>query len=169
MIFVTLGSQKFQFNRVLKYLDHLTEKNILREEVYAQIGHSSYTPIYYPYDRFINREVFFERISLSNTVITHAGTGAIVSALKMNKKIIAVPRLKKYGEHVDDHQLEIAKIFQNEGYVLLAENLDDLEDKLSIMNKGIWQPKQYHRNTEKYISFISTYLKENFNEGTNDY
>ena len=49
----------------------------------------------------------------ANIVITHGGTGAIIGAVKKGKKVIAVPRLAKYGEHVDDHQLQLIKQFDD--------------------------------------------------------
>ena len=49
----------------------------------------------------------------ANIVITHGGTGAIIGAVKKGKKVIAVPRLAKYGEHVDDHQLQLIKKFDD--------------------------------------------------------
>ena len=36
MIFITLGSQKFQFNRLLKKVDDLIESGVIKEEVFAQ-------------------------------------------------------------------------------------------------------------------------------------
>ena len=53
MIFVTLGSQKFQFDRLLKKLDELVEEGVIREEITAQIGASTYLPKHFPYVRFI--------------------------------------------------------------------------------------------------------------------
>ena len=44
-IFITLGSQKFQFNRLLIAVDKLCEKKIIcGEDVFAQIGYSDYVP-----------------------------------------------------------------------------------------------------------------------------
>lgn len=51
MIFVTLGSQKFQFDRLLKKLDELVEDGVIREEITAQIGASTYLPKHFPYVR----------------------------------------------------------------------------------------------------------------------
>ena len=52
MIFVTTGSQKFQFNRLLQKIDLLIEEGMIREEVFAQIGVSDYQPKHYEYCRF---------------------------------------------------------------------------------------------------------------------
>ena len=40
MIFVTLGSQKFQFNRILIEIDKLIEDKYITENVFAQTGYS---------------------------------------------------------------------------------------------------------------------------------
>ena len=104
MIFVTTGSQKFQFNRLLQKIDLLIEEGMIREEVFAQIGVSDYQPKHYEYCRFLDREGFTGKLRECRMVITHGGTGVIIGAVKQGKKVIAVPRLASYGEHVDDHQ-----------------------------------------------------------------
>ena len=104
MIFVTLGSQKFQFNRLLQAIDRIIESGELKGEVFAQTGHSDYVPRHYTYRDFLDREAFANEMSRCDLVITHGGTGAIIGAIKSGKKVIAVPRMAKYGEHVDDHQ-----------------------------------------------------------------
>jgi len=127
MIFVALGTQKFQLNRLLKEIDNLIEKGVITEEVFAQIGESNYIPQRYEYEKFMSKEQFEEKISGCDILITHGGVGTIVAGLKRNKKVIVFPRLKKYGEHVDDHQLEIAKSFSQLNYVLECDDADDLE------------------------------------------
>ena len=109
MIFVTVGSQKFQFNRLLKKIDNLIFKNIITENVFAQTGTSDYIPQNYAYQPFLDREKFTSYMSNCDIVITHGGTGTIISAIKNNKKVIVVPRLSEYGEHVDNHQIQLIK------------------------------------------------------------
>lgn len=93
MIFVTTGSQKFQFNRLLQKIDLLIEEGMIREEVFAQIGVSDYQPKHYEYRRFLDREGFTGKLRECQMVITHGGTGVIIGAVKQGKKVIAVPRL----------------------------------------------------------------------------
>ena len=81
MIFITLGSQKFQFNRLLKAVDELKTD----EEIYAQIGYSDYKPINYKYKEFLDRDEFSEVMNKADIVITHGGTGAIIGAVKKGK------------------------------------------------------------------------------------
>ena len=56
-IFITLGSQKFQFNRLLKAVDELCEKGTIdAEDVFAQIGYSDYLPKNFSYKKFLDRD-----------------------------------------------------------------------------------------------------------------
>ncbi|MDN6733830.1 MAG: beta(1,3)galactosyltransferase EpsH, partial [Tetragenococcus koreensis] len=128
MIFVILGSQKFQFNRLLAIIDNLIEERVIEENVFAQIGSSTYKPKHFRYKRFLKHETFNQYVANSRVVVTHAGTGAIVNSLKEGKKVIAVPRLSQYKEHVDDHQVELATIFADKSYVLQANDKNDLAD-----------------------------------------
>jgi UDP-N-acetylglucosamine--N-acetylmuramyl-(pentapeptide) pyrophosphoryl-undecaprenol N-acetylglucosamine transferase len=47
-------------------------------------------------------------IQEADVVLTHAGTGIALTCLEAGKIPILVPRRKESGEHVDDHQLQIA-------------------------------------------------------------
>ena len=84
MIFVTLGSQKFQFDRLLQAVDKLQTD----DEIFAQIGYSEYRPKHYKYKKFLDRDEFAKAMDLSDVVITHGGTGAIISAVKKGKKLL---------------------------------------------------------------------------------
>jgi len=151
MIFITLGSQKFQFNRLLEAVDALETE----EEIFAQIGYSDYKPKNYMYKDFMDRDEFSETIDKADIVITHGGTGAIIGAVKKGKKVIAVPRLAKYGEHVDDHQLQLVAQFRNLNLIYSCEDMD-LEKALDIVKKTKYN--EYHSNTESIISDIEFFL-----------
>ena len=49
MILITVGSQKFQFNRLLSKIDELIEKKVITDKVFAQIGVSDYKPKNYEF------------------------------------------------------------------------------------------------------------------------
>lgn len=156
MIFITLGSQKFQFNRLLEEIDRLVEVGKIEEEVFAQIGYSDYIPRNYKYKKFLDREEFSKSMKGSNKVITHGGTGAIIGAVKQGKKVIAVPRLKKFNEHVDDHQLEIIGQFTENSFIESVVDIKDLERALiKIENKEL---RPYVSNTNKIIESIELFI-----------
>ena len=88
MIFITVGSQKFQFDRLLKSVDDLVERGIITEDVFAQTGYSTYIPQHYPAKAFLDRDEFAQKEALADIVITHGGTGAIIGAVKKRKKLL---------------------------------------------------------------------------------
>lgn len=97
MIFVTVGSRFYQFNRLFEKLDALYDDGTLTEVMFAQIGVSTYHPRNYEYTDFITPEEFDRRIAESNIVVSHSASGSIMKALNAGKKVITVSRLEKYG------------------------------------------------------------------------
>lgn len=156
MIFVTLGSQKFQFNRLLKEIDELIEDGTITQPVFAQTGVSDYIPRHYEFQPFLDRETFAEHMSRCDMVITHGGTGAIIGAVKKGKKVIAVPRLAKYGEHVDDHQLQLIEQFCNLNLICGLQSCEELGNALQYIQTASFQT--YTSNTEKIIQQIELFL-----------
>lgn len=159
MIFVTLGSQKFQFNRLLKELDKLVSENKIDDEIFAQIGYSDYKPQNFKYKEFVDRDEFKEIMDKSNIVIAHGGTGAIITAVKQGKKVIAVPRLAKYGEHVDDHQIQIVTEFENSGIIKAVYEMDELEKVLKDIQNIEFE--HYVSNTQVILDDIEDFIVHN--------
>ena len=157
MIFITLGSQKFQFNRLLKGIDILIKKGVIKEEVIAQIGASDYIPEKYKYFDFLTRDEFKKYMSECNYVITHAGTGAIITALKNDKKVIAIPRLARYGEHVDDHQIQIIEEFKELNFIEPVYEIEELESAINELHNKVYH--KYISNTDVIIEDIQKYIQ----------
>ena len=159
MIFVTVGSQKFQFNRLFSAFDALKGAGVIADEVFIQSGESDYVPRFCKYKHFLDRDDF-ERISeQSDLFITHGGTGAIVGALKAGKKVIAVPRLSKFGEHVDDHQVQILQQFDEMKLTLPCYEIDQLADKIKIIKN--MQFNAYQSNTDTIIRMLGNLIEGN--------
>lgn len=157
MIFVTLGSQKFQFNRLLIEIDNLIEKGIIRDEVFAQIGSSDYKPKKFQFKDFLTQDEFSVYMKNANLVITHAGTGAIITALKNDKFVIAIPRLLKFGEHVDDHQIQLIKEFKELNFIEPVYEIVQLANALELVKKNTYN--KYVSNTKNIISDIEKFIE----------
>lgn len=157
MIFVTLGSQKFPFDRLLRKLDQLIDSGILTEEVVAQTGYSTYEPRNFQAIPFLDRETFADYMQKTDMVITHAGTGAIIGGVKAGKKVIAVPRLPQYGEHVDDHQLQIVSQFGEMGLIQPCYEVEALEVAIGTARETQYLP--YVSNTACLLGDIQDYLE----------
>lgn len=162
MIFITLGSQKFQFNRLLKAVDELVEKGTIQEEIFAQIGYSDYKPKNYEYKVFLDRDEFAKMMEKSDIVVTHGGTGAIIGAVKKGKKVIAVPRLARFGEYVDDHQLQLIEQFEKLKLICPCRKLENLSDALSVAKNT--QYRKYASNTKRIIENIEQFIEKEFGE-----
>ena len=156
MIFVTLGSQKFQFNRLLIEIDRLIEEEKITEEVLAQTGYSDYEPKNYKFKKFLDRDEFSNIMDKCDKVITHGGTGAIIAAVKREKRVIAVPRLSKFGEHVDDHQLQIVKQFEEMQFISVCNDIKYLKNIYKQIEDK--EAKIYISNTQAIIESIDTFL-----------
>ena len=158
MIFVTLGSQKFQFNRLLIALDKQIADGRITDEVFAQIGASSYKPKYFRYKDFLDRNDFTDWQGKAEIEITHGGTGVIMSAVKKGKKVIAIPRLSKYGEHVNNHQLQLLEQFKELDLIYVCQDCDDIWK--AIEETKITEYKTYQSNTGRIIESIEELITE---------
>ena len=159
MIFLTVGSQKFQFDRLIKKIDGLIENGIITDTIFAQIGYSNYKPQHMEYVAFLNSTNFYQHLNESDIVITHGGTGVIVNAIKKGKKVIAIPRLKEYGEHVDNHQIELIKQFEELNLIEPVYDLNKIEIAFDKVKNTTYD--QYVSNTESIISSIVDFIESN--------
>ncbi len=159
MILVTLGTQDKSFERLLKKLDQLIEKKVIQDEVVVQAGYTQYESKNMKIFSYLPKEELEKLIEKCDLLITHAGVGSIMDGIKKKKKVIAVPRLSKYQEHTNDHQLQIAKEFEKEGYILSVIELKDLPKTLKKVEK--FKPKKYRGNNQKMLNLIDNYIENN--------
>ena len=109
MIFVTVGTHEQPFNRLIEEVDCLKKENIITEDVFVQIGFSSYEPKFCQWSRLISFDQMSEFMQKADIIITHGGPATFMSAIAKGKKPIVVPRQEKYNEHVNDHQVDFAQ------------------------------------------------------------
>jgi len=157
MIFVTVGTHTQQFNRLLRKIDELIEKGKIKEKVIAQIGYSTYKPKNYEYFSFTSEKKILELNKKASLIISHGGVGSIITALQFKKPIVVVPRLKKFKEHVNDHQIQIAKAFEKRRKVLVCYDIDELEKIIRKAKK--FKPKVNKRNPPMF-KIIKKFLDE---------
>lgn len=141
-IFVTLGTQKFPFNRFLMALDELVAKGLYAsDEILVQVKTLNYKPKHLNCIETIPIDQFEELVKEAELVITHSGEYSIMTCLLYNKKFLIVPRLSAYGEHVDDNQLEISNLMESKYNALVVkdmENLHEMIEKAKNHTYGEW-------------------------------
>lgn len=155
MILITLGTQDKNFTRVLQKVDELIEKGVIKEEVIVQAGYTKYESKNMKTFDYVSQEELSEYMNKCRFLITHAGVGSILSGLEKDKKIIAVPRLKEYKEHTNNHQIEIGKSFSEQGYILYVEDMADLEKE--ILNIDQFKPRKLEHNN-RIIETIEEFI-----------
>ena len=160
MIFVTLGTQDKTFERLLKAMDKSIEKGEIKEKVIVQAGNTKYESKNMEILDLISPDKFQQLVDECDLLITHGGVGSILSAVKQGKKVIAAPRLKKYNEHVNDHQKQIIKEFAKDGYIIELEDMDKLGEALQKAKK--FKPKKFKSHTKEMINLVEGIIeKEN--------
>ena len=130
MILVLLGTQNNSFHRLLEELDKLVEKKIIDEKIIVQAGYTKYESKNMKIFGLIPQEELEKYQEKADLIITHGGVGSIISSIKKGKKVIAVPRLHKYHEHVNDHQLQIVENFSSKGYIIGIKEIEKLEEAI---------------------------------------
>ena len=161
MIFVCVGSRPYQFNRLFEELDRLVAAGRVKGDVFAQIGASTYKPKNFAFERFMDPDAFRARMAEANIVISHGASGSIMGALNAGKKVIAVARLAKYGEHINDHQAGINETLAAEGLVLAVREMDELGDAIEAMESGRVRLKPWHNpNPNAIIDEIDRFIQE---------
>lgn len=157
MILVLLGTQNNDFHRLLEEVERNIENGNIKEEVIVQAGFTKYKSKKMKIFKMIPKQDLENLVEQANLIITHAGVGSIEMSLEHRKKIIAVPRLKKYGEHVNDHQKDIEEEFGKKGWIIGIDEVCKLSEAIEKSKKFI--PQKYERpKNENMLNIIKTFI-----------
>lgn len=152
MIFVTLGTQDKPFHRLLKNLDVLIQAGYIKDRIIVQAGCTKYESSHMEIIDFIDMNKFNEYIDQCDFMITHAGVGTIINGINHGKRVMAVARRAKYGEHENDHQVEITTKFMEMGYIVGCLDADEMMARFSELEN--FQTKPYVSNNYEFCSLI---------------
>ena len=161
-VFACAGSRPYQFNRLFEELDRLVASGEVEGDVFAQIGASTYEPKHFPFERFMEPEDFKAAERGADIVISHGASGSIMGALNAGKKVVAVARLAKYGEHINDHQVAINETLAAEGLVLNVIEMADLGPAIRALQSGEVELRQWRNdNPTAIVDMIDEFIQEN--------
>jgi UDP-N-acetylglucosamine transferase subunit ALG13/anti-anti-sigma regulatory factor len=150
MILVTVGTEQYPFNSLMKWVDLLIRNGLIGrdEEVVVQYGTSTFLPDGARVYRLLPEWQFRELVERARVVIAHCGEGTVMLLQSLRKPFVVVPRTKQFGEHVDDHQIEMADALERQGIpvarsagalaqflaspTLSTGNLQDYEDESEL-------------------------------------
>jgi len=158
MILVLLGTQNNSFKRLVEEIDNLIEIGIIKEEVVVQAGYTKYETKNMKIFSLIQKEeleILQEKASL---VITHGGVGSIISSIQKGKKVIAIPRLHEYLEHVNNHQKEIVEYFTKKGNIIGVFDIKKLGQAIKASCQ--FEPIKYKTNNSKMLNLIEDFIEK---------
>ena len=137
MIFVALGTDEHPFRRAVDIVAPLAGEHAL----VVQHGHTPPTGI--PGARwleFMPYEDVVATMTGSDAVVCHSGVGTIMTALGCGKRPLVLVREARHGEHVDDHQRQIAKALSDRGLVITITSTGELRAALEDTSSVTWDP-----------------------------
>lgn len=153
MIFVTVGTNTYSFDRLIKEVDNIAKG--LREKIIAQIGYTKYTPKNIEFFRFTNYEKILKLNEKADIIITHGGAGCAINALKNGKPTIVVPRYKKFKEHTNDHQLDLTRNLEKERRIIAVYDIKNLKKAIEKAKKFKMKRKKRSQIVETISKYIS--------------
>jgi len=156
MILVLLGTFNIEFARPIIAIEKAVMNGWVKGEIIVQTGYTNYNSDLLNIRPFIEPNELDRLYDEADFIITHSGTGSIIKALKKGKKVIAIPRLHKFNEHIDDHQLEILQIFTNKNYIIPWNESDNLEVLLQQIKSFV--PAVYSSDNKKIVDFLIEYI-----------
>lgn len=154
MIFLTIGTQE-PFDRLVRTVDELVAEGAFDDEVVGQVG-NGFKPKHFRSYPIMDKTEFDGYMEESKFVISHAGMGSIITANSLCKPMIVMPRLRKYREHVNDHQLYTACRFEELGVIMTARDKPELKEKSALMHG--FQPVPRNSDIQRLIARIAGFL-----------
>lgn len=142
------------FERLIRKMDEIAGR--VDEEVVMQIGHTRYIPQNAKSFKFVAEDELKKLCHEARAVVTH-GAMTIIDALQEGTPVIAVPRLHKYGEHINDHQLYFVQELQKAGKVAAVYDVDELEEalkKLGTKAPQLVKDKRLVNALKRYIALF---------------
>ena len=158
MILVTLGTQDKPFERLIKGVEKQIELENIKDEVIVQAGCTKYKSDKMKILKYITIKDFNKLLEDADFIITHGGVASIIEGLKANKKVIAIARKKEYGEHVNDHQLQIVENFGDEGYIIPVFDINKLD--LALKRLETFEPRKFKGNNDKFIEKLEDEIEK---------
>lgn len=158
MIFLTVGTI-IPFDRLVMAVDELVGCGVIHEDVFGQIGIGAKRPKNFEWVETLDKKLYDEITNECSSIISHAGMGSILSGLNNCKPMIVMPRLHKYGDNINDHQLPTAEKFEELGYVLAVYHQDELKEKIQLLNTFV--PRKREVKIDAVIERISNFICEN--------
>jgi UDP-N-acetylglucosamine transferase subunit ALG13 len=162
MILVTLGTQDRPFTRLLDAVDEAAASGAINpaEDIICQAGHTPYRSDRLQIFSLLPRDEYERMFAKASLLITHGGAGSMIAGMKRGIPVFAMPRLAKYGEHQNDHQIELVEKFGEMGYVTPVHGPDDMIRALGICDTLTGSARRYENDSSGIIARICAFIEK---------
>ncbi len=118
------------FDRLIEAVDAWAGENP-RESVFAQLGPGKYKPRFCQFAAFVPPDKANDLFRQADLIVSHAGMGSILTALRYLKPIVVMPRRASLWEHRNEHQLATAKWLGKKAGIFVANDATAISRLLS--------------------------------------
>jgi UDP-N-acetylglucosamine transferase subunit ALG13 len=134
--FVTVGTDHHPFDRLIEWVDSWLASQPVEIECFVQSG-TSPPPRRAQSETFLSPGEVLAAFKRATAVVSHGGPGSIVSCRTQGTVPIVVPRRRRWGEAVDDHQVEFSRRLAARGEIVLAQTRADL---WAVLDRAVSEP-----------------------------
>lgn len=159
MVLVLLGTQNNSFTRLLQEVEKNINNGNITEDVIVQAGYTKYHSDKMKIYNLISPQEMEKLVNDASLIISHGGVGSTLQCVKKGKVVIGVPRKKIYNEHVNDHQKQLIKSFDDQGYIIGTSDVTEIAQALKRAKN--FKPNKYKSNTENMIKLIDDFIEQN--------
>jgi len=124
-ILAAVGTDPHAFDRFVQWVDSAVAE-LTTHRCLLQAGFSGAPAPHCARVPFLRWEDFHAQLHSCDYVVCHGGTGTLSAALQCGRRPIVVPRLARFSEHVNDHQLDVVRALAARGWVHHAADWTDL-------------------------------------------
>ncbi|MBI1318168.1 MAG: beta-1,4-galactosyltransferase [Candidatus Hydrogenedens sp.] len=154
MIYVTLGTMFLGFDRLVRKMDAIAAAT--GERVIIQTGLSKVLPQHAEHFDFRPHDAVMDLNCEARLVVAHAGIGVTLDALRSGTPFILVPRLKRFNEHMNDHQLDLARAVEKRDWGKMVLEVDELDALCAAPPAA---PKDYAPDSERLVEAVRGFIQ----------
>lgn len=153
MIYCTLGTMFMDFGRLIRGMDEIARDT--GERIVVQRGLATTLPKYCEHFDFKPREEHLALQQEARVLVMHAGIGAVMDALQSKKPFLVVPRRKQFGEHMNDHQLDLAEMVARRGW---GKAILDVGELPQACANPLPSPLSYRPDRDRLIATLGSII-----------
>lgn len=149
MIYVTVGTMFLDFPRLILRADEIAAET--GERVLVQIGLGKTLPEHCEYFDFKPRDEVLALQREARVIVSHAGIGSVLDALTAKRPLVVVPRLRRFNEHMTDHQMDVAEAVEGRGWGRMVLDMADLAEACASPQPA---PQSYRPAKSRLVSAV---------------